>query len=363
MNLKNISFFVAACFAVLVFIYACPPEKAGQSKVISIIVPQGWPAPVYKFDKNKPTIAGFELGRKLFYDPRLSNDNTVSCGSCHQPFAAFSHIDHALSHGVRNKMGVRNAPPIFNMNWSTSFFWDGGVNHIEIQPLNPLINPMEMGQSLDTLVGKLAHIPEYKAMFKKAYGSEEVTSQGIFKALAQFMGMLVSYNSKYDKYMRKEPGGEFTEQELNGLTVFREKCESCHKEPLFTDYSFRNNGLTPKYGSKDSGRAHISRSADDLRKFKVPSLRNLKYTYPYMHDGRFTELSEVIEHYTGQKFPADNIDKSIKFIYLAPSQKESLLAFLNTLNDEEFVKDTRFRDADSKQDVSNEHHVGKIIRP
>ncbi len=354
----SIGIFLSALMLLLAFVYACPPEKNAKNKPIDVIVPQGWPEPVYKFDKNKPTLAGFELGRKLFYDARLSSNNIVSCGSCHQPFAAFAHIDHAVSHGVGNRMGTRNAPGLFNLNWNTSFMWDGGVNHIEVQPLNPLVNPVEMSQSLDTLIAKLQNDSEYPKLFKNVFGSDKITSQYVFKAMAQFMGMLVSYNSKYDKYMRKEPGGEFTEQEVRGLAIFREKCSGCHTEPLFTDYSFKNNGIEPRYGSKDSGRMHITRAGDDLRKFKVPSLRNLKYTFPYMHDGRFNEVEEVIEFYTGRKFDAPNVDKAIKFMYLSPVQKEDLIAFLNTLNDEEFVKDTRFKDPGNKADVSNEHHAG-----
>lgn len=358
--MKAVSALIILSFAGLIFFtYACPPEKAKADKKITFIVPKGWPTPRYNFENNTLTLQGFELGRKLFFDPRLSRNNTISCGSCHQPFAAFAHIEHAVSHGIENKMGKRNAPALFNLNWHTSFFWDGGVNHIEVQPLNPMTNPVEMDQSLEDLIPKLEQDEEYRRMFKTVYKTDEINSQRVFKALTQFMGMLVSSNSKYDKYIRKEPGGEFTPEEINGLSVFRQKCESCHKEPLFSDFSFRYNGLPPKYGSGDSGRATITRLEDDLGRFKVPSLRNLKYTSPYMHDGRFDELSQVLEHYASQKFAAPNLDPAVKAIYLSPAQKRDLLAFLNTLNDEEFVKDPRFRDADNRQDASNEHHIIK----
>jgi cytochrome c peroxidase len=323
---------------------------------ISIKTPKGWPEPYYKFEKNKLTKAGFELGRKLFYDPRISRNNTVSCGSCHQPFAAFSHLDHAVSHGIENKMGMRNAPPLFNLIWQTSFMWDGGINHIEVQPLAPMTNPVEMDQSLDILILKLKADAQYKTLFKNAFRTEEINTQRIFKALAQFMGALISDNSKYDKYIRKEKGGEMTASELNGLAIFREKCASCHKEPLFSDFSYRNNGLEPKYKVNDSGRAHITRTAEDMYKFKVPSLRNLKYTAPYMHDGRFSELSQVIEHYTHTKYLSQTLDIAVRGIYLTAKQKEDLLAFLNTLSDEDFVKNQLFKDADNKTDMSNMHH-------
>lgn len=308
---------------------------------ISFTIPEGWPQPFYNFQNNALTAEGFELGRRLFFDTRLSRDNSTSCGSCHQPFSAFAQLDHPFSHGVDNQLGNRNSPPLFNLNWHTSFFWDGGVNHIESQPINPIQNPVEMDESLDNIIGKLNADAAYRARFKAAFGDEQINSQRIFKALAQFMGVLVSSNAKYDKYLRHEPGGEMTAQELDGLTVFNNNCASCHKPPLFTDFSFRNNGLAPSV-SNDSGRAHITRDANDLYKFKVGSLRNLKYTHPYMHDGSLATLQAVLAHYTSN-LTRPGTDPALQGgVALTAQQQADLLAFLNTLNDEEFVKDTRF---------------------
>ena len=345
------------CFCgLLIFTNACPLGTAKKNK-IKFEVPKGWPQPNYTFEKNKLTWAGFELGKKLFYDPRLSRDNSVSCGSCHQPFAAFSHIDHAVSHGINNKLGTRNAPALFNLCWQKSFFWDGGANHIEVQPISPMTNAAEMDQSLDSIIAKLQADETYQKMFKEAFGSGEINSQKMLRALAQFMGALVSSNARYDKYMRKEAGGEMSASELSGLAIFREKCSSCHTEPLFSDFSYRNNGLVPKYGLNDSGRAHITHDVADMYKFKVPSLRNLKYTPPYMHDGRFNELSQVLDHYSSPKFQSPTLDRAVNGIYLTPKQKEDLLAFLNTLNDEEFVKNPLFKDESNRVDMSNIHHT------
>lgn len=312
---------------------------------VAFIVPRGWPAPVYNFQNNTLSNAGFELGRKLFYDTRLSRDNSTSCGSCHQAFAAFAHLDHNVSHGIENRLGTRNSPPLFNLNWHPSFFWDGGVNHIESQPINPIQNPVEMDETLQNVVAKVRNDAVYRNMFRNAFGDETVNSQRIFKAMAQFMGMMVSANAKYDKYVRGEPGGAMTPSELSGLQIFRAKCESCHKEPLFSDFSFRNNGL-PTTSVNDSGRAHITRDAADLYKFKVASLRNLKYSYPYMHDGRFTTLSQVLDYYTSSNHNAAPIDTAIGTtgIPLSEQDKADLLSFLNTLNDEAFVKDKRFHE-------------------
>ncbi|MBS1774467.1 MAG: c-type cytochrome [Bacteroidetes bacterium] len=339
---------VFALMVLLTFFYACKPDPqldfTTKTAPISFPIPQGWPKPFYNFENNTLTSSGFELGRKLFYDQRLSRDNTISCGSCHQQFAGFAQADHAVSHGVDDKLGVRNSPALFNMNWHTSFFWDGGVNHIESQPINPIKNPVEMDESIDNIIVKLNADATYRSMFKSAFGDETINSQRIFKALAQFMGMLVSSNSKYDKYKRSEAGITMTTQELNGYDIYKSKCSNCHTEPLFTDYSFKSNGL-PLTVIKDSGRAHITLNPADLYKFKIPSLRNLKYTGPYMHDGRFNTLDEVLNHYATGISASSNPDAQLAGgIQLTTQQRADLIAFLNTLNDEEFIKDERFKE-------------------
>ncbi|RYE23921.1 MAG: cytochrome-c peroxidase [Sphingobacteriales bacterium] len=346
-----------SCFLVVVSLFtACRPDpdfnatSVTPKQDISFHIPEGWPQPFYNFENNALTTEGFELGKKLFFDTRLSVDNSTSCGSCHQPFSAFAQLDHSVSHGVNDLLGTRNSPALFNLNWNTSFFWDGGVNHIESQPINPIQNPVEMDETMPNVIAKVGADTKYKAMFKAAFGDETVTSQRIFKAMAQFMGMLVSSTSKYDKHIRQEAGGEFTAAEERGLTVFRDNCATCHKEPLFTDMSFRNNGLSVS-PVNDSGRAHITRLAEDMYKFRVPSLRNLKYTPPYMHDGRFNTLDQVMLHYTnGGIVQSPTLDTVLKsgVINITGQQKADLLEFLNTLNDEEFTKDPRFKEVVSE---------------
>lgn len=349
---RNTILLAVCCSA---FLYSCKKEKEPENSEdptlanIQFNVPEGWPLPVYNFENNSLTKEGFKLGRKLFFEPRLSSDNKISCGSCHQPFAAFSQFDHDISHGVEERIGIRNSPSLFNLNWHTSFFWDGGVNHIEVQPSAPIINPVEMNETLANVVTKLQSDEGYKTMFKDAYGSEEITTQRIFRALAQFMGMLVSSNSRYDKYVRNEEGGSMSTQELSGLNVFRTKCATCHKEPLFSDFSIRNNGLELVNNSSniiDLGRGVIEPSdSTTYYKFKVPSLRNLKYTVPYMHDGRFKTIDEVLNHYSTGIHQTPNLDPLLSSgISLSSQDKEELKAFLNTLNDEEFVKDVRFQE-------------------
>lgn len=336
---------LVVAFAAIALVYSCKPDPSiTPAEQISFDIPKGWPQPYYNFESNKLTTAGFELGRKLFFDPRLSSDNTVSCGSCHQPFSAFAQLDHPVSHGVNNLLGTRNSPALFNLNWHTSFFWDGGVNHIENQPINPIQNPVEMAEKLPNIIAKISQDQDYKTRFAAAFGSDTINSQRIFKALAQFMGMLVSNNAKYDKYQRGEDGGNMNTSELAGLGIFENKCASCHKPPLFSDFSFRNNGLLPSVVN-DSGRAHITRDPLDLYKFSVPSLRNLKYTSPYMHDGRFSSLNDVLDHYATGIHPSATLDPLLQSgIPLNATERANLLAFLNTLNDESFVKDPRFQE-------------------
>jgi cytochrome c peroxidase len=331
--------------ALIVGIVSCKPDPdlaPAVAQPFEFNIPQGWPKPFYNFENNTLSRSGFDLGRKLFYDKRLSRDNTISCGSCHQQFAGFAQADHPVSHGINDLLGIRNSPALFNMNWHTSFFWDGGVNHIESQPINPIKNPVEMDESIENIIVKLNNDATYKSMFKNAFGDETINSQRIFKSLAQFMGMLVSANSKFDKYKRSEQGGSMTIEELNGYSVYQSKCASCHTEPLFTDFVLRNNGLSVT-SVNDSGRAHITKDAADLYKFKTPSLRNLKYTYPYMHDGRFKTLDAVLNHYATGITPSATLDAKLTGgIQLTTQERSDLLAFLNTLNDEDFIKNPLF---------------------
>lgn len=314
-----------------------------STEVISFSIPAGWPQPAYNFQNNTLTQQGFELGRKLFYDVRLSRDNTISCASCHAQFSAFSHLDHPLSHGIGGLFGTRNAQGLFNLAWKPNFFWDGGVINLESQPINPIENPVEMDEKIQDVVTELGTDAEYKQSFKNVFGDETVNSQRIFKALAQFMATLVSANSKYDKYVRGEQGGEMTQQELNGLSLFRAKCATCHKEPLFTDNSFRNNGLIVSASLNDTGRAHITALADDRYKFMVPSLRNVNLTRPYMHDGRFTSLDAVLEHYRTGIVVSSTLDASlVNGIAMTDDEKADIIAFLKTLSDNTFIKDKRF---------------------
>lgn len=324
----------------IALMYACSKDEekvTPEQTKITFSIPSNFPAPAYNFEENTLTNAGFALGKKLFYDARLSADKSVSCGSCHQQFAGFANLDHKVSHGVDNCLGKRNAPPLFNLAWQRSFFWDGGVKNLETAPLNAITDVCEFKSDIQTINNFLKNTSPYPDLFKEAFGSAEINSQRILKAMTQFMGVLVSGNSKYDKVIRKENGFVFTPNEQAGYNLFKEKCASCHAEPLFTDFSYRNNGLD--LVSADEGRSHITGLQTDYGKFRVPTLRNIEYTGPYMHDGRFYSLDEVLEHYNAGIKAAENLDPLLKNgIQLSTAEKDQIKAFLKTLTDNEFIK-------------------------
>ncbi len=306
--------------------------------------PGYFPAPTYHFTTNPVTKEGFELGRKLFYDPLLSANNTISCGSCHIQTAGFTQHGHSVSHGIFDRLGTRNSPPIMNLAWSKTFMWDGGIFDLDLQPIAPITNHVEMDDSISNVLNRLRNSAQYPVLFNKAFGSPEINSTVFLKALSQFMVMCVSDNARYDSVMRHQ--AVFTATEQAGYQVYQQKCGSCHTEPLFTGYSFRNNGLSIST-LNDRGRYAVTLLDSDQYKFKTPSLRNLDYTAPYMHDGRFFTLDAVLDHYTGQVQNTPNLDPLLqqgnrRGIDISKEERVELLAFLKTLNDKTFVTDKRF---------------------
>ncbi|WP_236652722.1 cytochrome-c peroxidase [Chitinophaga vietnamensis] len=337
-------YMAGALCLLLIFVHACKKEGNGGSgstapEPYTLQLPAGFPPPVYNFSQNPLTKQGIALGRYLFYDFRLSRDSTVSCGFCHQQFAAFGHFDHSLSHGVGGRQGNRSVPVIFNMIWQKEFMWDGGVNNLEIQPLTPLTDPNEMGVDLKELLAKMQADPKYRKRFKDAFGTEEITSQRMFRAITQFVATMVSFNSKYDSVMRKEPGVHFDAEEAAGYAIYQQKCAACHKEPLFTDLSYRSNGLPYIPGLNDVGRMRITQNTADYIKFKVPSLRNIIVSSPYMHDGRYFDIFQVFDFYDHGVKVTTSTDPLVKNgIPLSDMEKRQLYFFLNTLTDKTLVK-------------------------
>ncbi|MCU0323004.1 MAG: cytochrome-c peroxidase [Chitinophagaceae bacterium] len=318
--------------------FACKKEVFIEP-FIGFYKPAHFPEIAYNINNNPITQEGFELGRKLFYDPILSADNTISCGSCHLQSNAFTHHGHDVSHGIFDRLGTRNSPAIMNMAWSKSFMWDGGIVDLDLLPIAPITNPVEMDEQMPRVLQKLRNHKEYPTLFKKVYGTDEITTSRFLKSLSQFMLLCISDNAKYDSVQRNQ--AVFTTIEQEGFELFKVKCGNCHKEPLFTDHSFRNNGLSAS-NVNDKGRFEITLNNADKYTFKVPSLRNLGYTSPYMHDGRFITLDAALEHYNSGVSNLMNLDPSLQQngtlgIALTTSEKQKIIAFLNTLNDRNFV--------------------------
>lgn len=318
----------------------------GKPRPMAINIPGNFPQPVYDLKVNPVTEEGFELGRKLFYERMLSRDSSVSCGSCHQQEAAFIQAGHDFSHGVGNTHGRRNPLPVFNALFYRTFFWDGGVHNLDMVPLNPIENKLEMDEHLDNVLKRLNESVLYRQYFKEAFSVDSISSKEFLQALSQFMAAMISANSRYDKYVRNE-GGQLTAEELEGLDVFKQKCTSCHATDLFTDGSYRNNGITNDFRF-DKGRQEITLNEADKGKFKVPTLRNIEYTDPYMHNGKFKTLEDVLDDYASGIKDNPSLDSVFRRedgppgIELTDAEKKNIIAFLKTLSDTAFIRDRRF---------------------
>lgn len=342
MTIRWTIFIAAVLFSAAYIVSAC--KKSGGEDgphPLNFTIPAGFPAPNYTFEGNPLTEEGFTLGRKLFYDGRLSKDGNFPCASCHQQVAAFATFDHPLSHGFNNQFTIRNAPGLFNLAWLKEFQWDGGINHIEVQPLAPITAPNEMAEDINNVLNKLQQDAEYRQLFKKAFGDETITSQRMLQAITQFVTSMVSANSKYDRVKRGQ--ATFTTEEQNGYAIFQSKCTGCHAEPLFTDNSYRNTGIPVDPFLNDYGRMKITGRKEDSLKFRVPSLRNVYLTFPYGHDGRFYAVVSMLEHYSDGVQDGPTVDPLVKNkIPLSNVDKFYLQSFLRTLTDSSFIKDPRF---------------------
>ena len=313
-----------------------------QQKLIAPVVPTN----------NPLTEEGISLGKKLFFDPILSKNNTQSCASCHDPKNAFTD-DARFSEGIDGKLGTRNSMPLFNLAWNFDerFMWDGKELSIERQAFSPVRNPIEMHSDWKNVAKKLQEHTEYPTLFQQAFGISKIDSTLVTKAIAQFERTLISGNSKFDQYLLGK--AELTSEELNGFNVFMDEtrgdCFHCHgsdNNPLWTDNQFHNNGLDETFN--DLGLGIVTGDPNDNGKFKSPSLRNLAFTAPYMHDGRFTTLEEVINHYSEGLKQSSTIDPLMKKVnqggvQLSNKDKADLKAFLLSLSDNDFINNPDFQ--------------------
>ena len=309
-----------------------------SNNALNFITPKNFPQAAFNFSENPLTKDKFQLGRHLFYDPIISLDSTISCATCHAQTHGFADHNIPFSVGIKGLIGTRNAPPVFNLAWTpNTFMWDGGVDHLEKFPVFPITNPLEMGEQMNHILIKLQRSTFYKKLFFNAYKDDVINEKRLFQSLAIYMSLIVSANSKYDDV--KNGKSTFTENENQGYELFKTHCINCHTEPLFTNFSYKNNGLD--LIPADKGRENITKNPEDRGKFKVPTLRNIDFTYPYMHDGRFSTLSEVLDHYISGIKNSSTTDKQlIGGINITPLQKKYLLSFLRTLNDFKLLGDT-----------------------
>lgn len=322
---------IVAIVALVLFVAAADQQPVP----VKFDIPAGWPKPIYDFAKNPLTQQGIALGRKLFYDPILSADSIVSCSSCHLSYTAFTHVDHAVSHGVHDRVGTRNSPALMNLAWGTSFMWDGAVNHLEMQALAPIAHPEEMGEDVANVIEKLKRTERYPGLFRSAFGDGSITGERLLKALSQFELTLISAKAKYDQF--KNGAADFTEQETKGYALFQAHCNSCHQEPLFTTGAFANNGLPVDTVFNDEGRMKVTADPLDSLMFKIPTLRNIEFSFPYMHDGRFKSLRNVLDHYADGITPSATLAPELRNgIPLTKDDRTDLIAFLLTLSDRDF---------------------------
>jgi cytochrome c peroxidase len=333
---------------ILSTLFACNKDEDKESTLGSnkeeplLRIPEAFP-PVNFPTGNELTKARWDLGKRLFYEKKLSIDQSISCGSCHKAALAFAD-DRALSPGVYNRPGVRNAPSLANVAYQPYLLREGSVPTLEMQVLVPIQEHNEFNHNLVDIVDELGKDSLYQQQSKLAY-NRSFDAFVLTRAISLFQRTMISGNSPYDQYTFQGKSAALTNAERRGMDLFfdtKTKCSTCHSGFNFTNYSFQNNGLDSIY--KDQGRFRFSNDSADLAKFKVPSLRNVALTAPYMHDGRFSSLEEVIEHYNSGGAKHRNKHAAVHPLQLSQQEKQDLLAFLHSLTDFDFVNDPRWRE-------------------
>ena len=326
---------------ICIVLVSCAKDDAIADKdVYPFKTPTGFSEP-YIPEHNPLTYSKIKLGKKLFYDPILSSDGSISCNSCHKQSLAFSDA-RTVSLGVGNLPGFRNAQPLFNLAWSSSFFRDGGVTILELVPLNAIDSHVEFNNNVGDIIHHLNKSAEYRTLFKLAF-NDTATTNNFLQALACFQRILVSADSPYDHFHFANDSKALNESAKRGLALFNSSktdCFQCHSGFNFTNSEFLSNGISETY--PDSGRQRITLQIADKGKFRVPSLRNIEYTAPYMHDGSFETLNEVIEHYNsgGKNFSGKS--PLIRPLGLNEQEKIDLVELLKSLSDTKFIQNKEF---------------------
>lgn len=358
MKIQRLILLFSAVVLVLVSCSKDPEIAVYTPTPYTLQIPQGFPQMLIPSD-NSMTVEGVALGRKLFYEEKLSGNNSQSCASCHFQNHGMSDPNQ-FSTGITGAVGNRNAMALINLGWERFFFWDGRSATLEDQALHPVINPIEMNDSWPNVIAELQADKTYREMFYHAFGTPGIDSIRAAKAMAQFMRTLISGNSKFDRVLRGQES--FTSSEANGYDLFmRDRdvnnnisgadCFHCHGPILMAKQVFANNGLDATFA--DPGLAGITNDPNDLGRFKAPTLRNIELTAPYMHDGRFTTLDQVVNHYSSGLVNSPTIDPLMKSVDdggvgLNPQERIDLKNFLLTLTDWDFVNNPAFSDPDQQ---------------
>ncbi|MEX0718746.1 MAG: cytochrome c peroxidase [Planctomycetaceae bacterium] len=320
----------AALFALTVILPAVLPAQDSAAPVVPA-VPRGLPDLVHPAD-NAPSSDKIALGQQLYFDPRLSSDNTVSCASCHDPEKGWSNGE-AFATGVDGQQGGRGAPTVLNSAYHMFQFWDGRARTLEEQALGPIANPIEMNLPIDECVKKLNAISGYRDQFQKVFGTD-VTAENLGKAIAAYERTILSGDAPYDRFKAGDETA-LSEQAQRGMKLFfgKARCSACHVAPNFTDRAFHNIGVgidAERLASKefDHGRQAISKLGGDTGSFKTPTLREIARTAPYMHDGSHATLEEVVDYYDKGGFPNPWIDEEIAPLKLTAEERADLVTFL-----------------------------------
>ena len=367
MTLKRQIGIVISAMLIAAIFHACKYDVETTPEIVDVYgtpypleIPPFFPPMEIPAD-NPLTYESIALGRYLFWEKKLSGNNTQSCGSCHLPEHGFSD-PNTFSVGITGAIGTRQAMPLVNLGWAMNYFWDGRAATLEIQVLEPVENPIEMNEEWEHALAELAADPLYPPLYKAAFGSEDITKSRTAKALASFLRTMISAESKFDK--QRIGQYIFTEEEQRGFNLFITEggdpevnpafqggadCFHCHGfgSMQMSDYLFHNNGLDASF-ENDLGRFLVTGNPLDSGRFKTPTLRNVELTSPYMHDGRFVTLEQVIEHYNGGGTPSSTIDAFMKYtsggLQLTAQKKADLLAFLKCLTDTSFTQNPVFAD-------------------
>lgn len=361
---KGIQVGAIICFIIGLCSVSCRKERLDHSIPVQaptpliLKIPEHFPKPIDMLE-NPLTVEGVQLGRQLFYDPLLSANMQVSCASCHHQKLAFADGLALTAAGVSGKRLLRHSPTLINLAWADQgFFWDGGAKNLESQAFGPFTHADEMGMSLVALAHRLSDSELYTNLFQLAF-DEKPTAQGAAKALAQFQRTLISSHSRYDQYRSGQNSQALSETELRGLNIVKQKCGGCHSGELFTDHAFHNNGIDESFTDQSHewihfGRYRISFNPTDLGAFKTPTLRNVARSAPYMHDGRFKSIDQVLEHYRSGIKQTQVTDKLLidpdgnPGIPMSNQEMNDIKSFLGTLTDETFLNDTNFSNPDKK---------------